>query len=145
MHDKLVRRHPHVFGDADGNIVDVDGSGDVCDCAPADPAVTGPAEVSGLSVSAPVSGTAHVVWTAVQGADDYGITRGSVSTLTGGDYGSCLAQGITGTSYDDVAVPAPGTGFAYLSQARSNVCGWGSLGNKSTGQPRVNNNPAACP
>ena len=26
IHDKLVRRHPHVFGDADGNTVDVDGT-----------------------------------------------------------------------------------------------------------------------
>jgi tetrapyrrole methylase family protein / MazG family protein len=29
VHDKLVRRHPHVFGDAEGNVVDVDGAGDV--------------------------------------------------------------------------------------------------------------------
>ena len=29
VHDKLVRRHPHVFGDADGNVVDVDGAGEV--------------------------------------------------------------------------------------------------------------------
>ncbi len=26
IHDKLVRRHPHVFGDADGNAVEVDGT-----------------------------------------------------------------------------------------------------------------------
>jgi len=29
VHDKLVRRHPHVFRDAEGNVVDVDGTGDV--------------------------------------------------------------------------------------------------------------------
>ena len=29
VHDKLVRRHPHVFGDAEGNVVDVDGAGEV--------------------------------------------------------------------------------------------------------------------
>jgi tetrapyrrole methylase family protein/MazG family protein len=29
IHDKLVRRHPHVFGDADGNAVDVDGTDEV--------------------------------------------------------------------------------------------------------------------
>jgi tetrapyrrole methylase family protein/MazG family protein len=29
VHDKLVRRHPHVFGDADGNLVDVAGAGEV--------------------------------------------------------------------------------------------------------------------
>ena len=29
VHDKLVRRHPHVFGDADGNVVEVDGAGEV--------------------------------------------------------------------------------------------------------------------
>jgi tetrapyrrole methylase family protein/MazG family protein len=29
VHDKLVRRHPHVFGDADGNLVDVSGTGEV--------------------------------------------------------------------------------------------------------------------
>jgi tetrapyrrole methylase family protein / MazG family protein len=29
VHDKLVRRHPHVFGDADGNLVDVASSGEV--------------------------------------------------------------------------------------------------------------------
>ena len=29
IHDKLVRRHPHVFGDADGTFVDVDGTAQV--------------------------------------------------------------------------------------------------------------------
>ncbi|HEY5664300.1 MAG TPA: nucleoside triphosphate pyrophosphohydrolase [Ilumatobacter sp.] len=29
IHDKLVRRHPHVFGDADGNTVAVDGTSEV--------------------------------------------------------------------------------------------------------------------
>ena len=29
VHDKLVRRHPHVFGDHEGNVVDVDGTGEV--------------------------------------------------------------------------------------------------------------------
>jgi tetrapyrrole methylase family protein/MazG family protein len=29
VHDKLVRRHPHVFGDVDGNLVEVDGTGQV--------------------------------------------------------------------------------------------------------------------
>jgi tetrapyrrole methylase family protein/MazG family protein len=29
IHDKLVRRHPHVFGDADGKAVDVDGTDEV--------------------------------------------------------------------------------------------------------------------
>ena len=29
VHDKLVRRHPHVFGDAEGNLVDVDGTREV--------------------------------------------------------------------------------------------------------------------
>jgi tetrapyrrole methylase family protein / MazG family protein len=29
VHDKLVRRHPHVFGDVDGNVVSVDGAGEV--------------------------------------------------------------------------------------------------------------------
>jgi tetrapyrrole methylase family protein/MazG family protein len=29
VHDKLVRRHPHVFGDADGNVVEVSGTGEV--------------------------------------------------------------------------------------------------------------------
>lgn len=29
VHDKLVRRHPHVFGDAEGNRVEVDGTGEV--------------------------------------------------------------------------------------------------------------------
>ena len=31
IHDKLVRRHPHVFGDAAGNVVAVDGTDDVLD------------------------------------------------------------------------------------------------------------------
>ncbi len=29
VHDKLVRRHPHVFGDADGQLVDVSGTSEV--------------------------------------------------------------------------------------------------------------------
>ena len=31
IHDKLVRRHPHVFGDVDGNVVEVAGTGEVLD------------------------------------------------------------------------------------------------------------------
>jgi hypothetical protein len=124
---------------------DGDAAGDVCDCAPADPAATGPGEVTGVSAASPAPGTTRLSWSAAPGAEDYGITRGPLSALTNGQYGSCLAQGITGFSYDDADVPTSGAGFAYLFQAHSTTCGWGTLGNDSAGQPRVNSDPGACP
>jgi len=124
---------------------DGDGAGDACDCAPTDPAVTGPGEVTGLLVHSPAPGLARISWSATPGAQDYGITRGLLSALAVGQYGSCLAQGITELSQDDADSPLGGDGFVYLSQARSATCGWGTLGNDWADQERVNNDPGACP
>jgi len=124
---------------------DGDGAGDACDCAPADPAVGALSEVTGLHVVSPAPGVTRVSWSATQGAEAYGITRGPLSALTNGHYGSCLAQGVTDLFYDDADVPLGGSGFVYLSQARSTTCGRGTLGNNSAGQRRVNNDPGACP
>jgi hypothetical protein len=124
---------------------DTDGAGDACDCAPTDPAATGPGEMTGLSADAPAPGLARISWLATPGAQDYAITRGLLSALTLGQYGSCFAQGVTELSVDDADLPAAGNAFLYLGQARSEVCGSGTLGIDSSGQERVNGDPAACP
>ncbi|HEX5042888.1 MAG TPA: FG-GAP-like repeat-containing protein [Candidatus Polarisedimenticolaceae bacterium] len=138
--DNCPERNNPAQADADD-----DGAGDICDCAPADPAATGPGEVTGLQLGSPLPGVTRLTWAGTAGADDYGITRGLLSNLTGGAYGSCLTQGLTATSYDDGTAPPLGNGFAYLLQARGAACGWGSLGSDSAGLPRVNGDPEACP
>ena len=125
--------------DADG-----DGAGDVCDCQPQDPADLRPAAVGSLSVSK--SGTtSQIAWTAVIGADAYEITRGDLAALATNQYGSCLQQGVSGTTHNDMTSPAPGVGFFYLVQGRNFGCGMGSLGTDSNEQQRINADPAACP
>jgi hypothetical protein len=138
--DNCPGRNNPAQADADG-----DGAGDICDCAPADPAATGPGEVTGVQLGSPSPGVTRLTWAGAPGADDYGVTRGLLSNVTGGAYGSCLAQGLTATSYDDATAPPIGNGFAYLIQGRGAACGWGTLGSDSAGLPRVNGDPDACP
>jgi N-acetylneuraminic acid mutarotase len=124
--------------DADG-----DGAGDSCDCQPGDPTDRAPAEVTALSLA--LTGTvATLSWTDVPDADAYAISRGDLASKGLNQYGSCLAQGILATTFDDTAVPAPGQGWFYLVQAQNYDCGLGSLGETSWEQARANVDPAAC-
>jgi hypothetical protein len=123
---------------------DGDGLGDGCDCAPADPASTGPGEVTGLVAAKPAPDVARLSWTQAGGAESYSVTRGDLAAVGTWVYGSCLAQGIAGTSYDDAAVPAPGQGYLYLIQPWTSTCGAGTLGQQASGIERLNADPARC-
>ena len=72
------------------------------------------------------------------------MTRGDLAAVDTWVYGSCLAEGIAGTTYDDAAVPAPGEGFLYLIQPWTSACGAGTLGQMSAGVERLNADPARC-
>ena len=122
-----------------------DGVGDVCDCAPSDPSVAQPPEVPLSGMAKLESTTVRILWTSVPGADTYSITRGLLSQLGPGAYGSCLIEGVSDTEYDDEGDPGSGAGFAYLVRAERSACGSGPLGFTSAGSVRVNLDPGACP
>jgi hypothetical protein len=124
---------------------DADGAGDDCDCAPADPLGREPDEVAVLDVTRIGSNVARLSWSITAGSDDYAVTRASVSALSASDYGACLISGVTGTMHDDPEPTGPGECFGYLVQGWNLTCGLGSLGFDSSGDERVNDNPAACP
>jgi len=123
---------------------DGDGVGDACDCAPADAASTGPGAVTDLGVAKPAPDVARLSWAATAGAASYSVTRGDLAVIDTWVYGPCLAQGVTGTTYDDAAVPAPGQGYLYLIQAWSSPCGAGPLGEQAPSLERLNADPARC-
>jgi hypothetical protein len=123
---------------------DSDGFGDACDCAPIDPTSAGPGEVAGLTVEKLAAGVARLVWTADSGAESYSVTRGDLLAVRTGTYGPCLAEGVSGTSYDDASVPASGQGYLYLIQGWTTSCGAATLGELSPGVERINPDPARC-
>ena len=125
---------------------DIDGRGDVCDCAPQDGSAREPDEVAGLAAEiVPATTTVRLSWPEVAGADSYSVTRGLLLSLAPGSYGACRATGIQGTEFDDGDAPPSGDGFAYLVQGDDLVCGAGSLGADSQWAERVNGDPSACP
>ncbi len=123
---------------------DGDGVGDACDCAPQDAASTGPGEVTGVRVGAPTPGVARLSWVALAGAEAYSVTRGDLRAVDSWVYGPCLTEGIVGTEYDDLDLPASGEGFLYLVQPWTTACGAGTLGQESSGAERLNADPARC-
>jgi len=129
--------------DASQADADADGAGDACDCRPGDPANRRPAETTSLTLGKTGS-TANLSWPSVPAASSYAIARGDLATKGPGAYGACLAQSIPTTSFDDLDVPAAGSGFFYLVQGRNDFCGLGSLGAGSSEQARVDTDGAAC-
>jgi hypothetical protein len=77
-------------------------------------------------------------WFAVAFATWYDVVRGSLSALPIGPGGGdevCF-DNLGGPTVNDATVPAPGTGFFYLSRGE-NSCGNGTWGTQSNGTPRV--------
>jgi hypothetical protein len=122
---------------------DADGSGDACDCQMTDANDRRPGEAPDLVVGC--GGADDCLgWGASAGADSYSLTRGSLSELRAGRYGTCLAEGLTVLEYADPELPAPGEGFLYLVQGHNDDCGLGSLGTTSSEQERSNADLGAC-
>ena len=123
---------------------DGDGRGDACDCQPQDGGDRRPAEIASLSVSRGSGTVSSLSWTQAAGTDAYRVTRGFLRAFTSGDYGSCLAQGLFGTTFDDPDLPQAGGGFFYLVAGENFDCGAGPTGRLSDETERANSNPAAC-
>jgi hypothetical protein len=67
-----------------------------------------------------------------------------LSSLTTGQYGGCLAEGLRERSYLDSDDPLPGEGWFYLVQGQNFDCGMGPLGYTSMEAERLNDDPGAC-
>lgn len=123
---------------------DGDGAGDVCDCAPGNPAARPPGEIKGVRAEGMGAGTVRFFWDSAAGADSYAVTRADLGSLAPGLLGRCLETDLADTAVEDPALPAPGEGFAYLVQGVSSECGIGALGFDSDGLQRINADPEAC-
>ncbi len=124
--------------------LDGDGAGDGCDCQAEDGGDRRPGEVRNLTLARDSAGAATLSWSGVAGADAYSVSRGRLGELGPGAYGSCLAEGVAGTSLEDAELPPAGEGFFYLVQAQSFDCGLGPLGHLGDETERMNGDPAAC-
>ena len=72
-------------------------------------------------------------WDAERSAGTYSVYRGNLSTLSDLQYGSCLAQDVMGTGYnDDTTVPVD-DGFYYLVTVTNRLREEGSKGFQSDG------------
>jgi enterochelin esterase-like enzyme len=127
-------------GDGDACDLDDDGDGiaDVVDCAPLDSGAGMPAEVDDL-VLAKQDETAQLDWGDLVTADTYDVARGTLSSLGPGAWGTCVAEGLVGSSHDDPDVPTSGDGWFYLVRGRDAGCGgagpWGAATDGSDRQP----------
>ena len=122
---------------------DGDGSGDTCDCAPLDPTSRPPAETLGVTAGKPLPGVVRFDWPTAVASDSYSVTRALISDVAERAYGDCVAP-MQGNAYEDVDLPAPGTGFAYLVQGVNSRCGVGTLGAGKGGFERRNSDPDSC-
>ena len=133
---------------------DVDGLGDVCDadddadgiadgidCDPLDASSGTPPEASIASVTG--KGTTTIDWLDQPSAERYDLVRGPVSSLLSASYGSCLAEDLPASQYDDADLPASGEAFFYMVRGEDSAgCGGsGSWGTASDGSPRT---PSGC-
>ena len=145
-HDGISDHCDNCAGTANSNQADadMDGFGDVCDCAPLDSgAFSFPEEVGGVQLapdattltwlsSAPRAGSGTV----------HDVLRGILADLpVGGPSGVCLDSGDPGVTAEDPTAPAQGAGYYYLVRGR-NACGTGTWGFRSNGSERVS---STCP
>lgn len=112
---------------------DHDGPGDICDCAPADPAISArPGEVAALGLSGPT----QIGWTATPQAAVYDLYRGLAGYPQSGYYShTCLASDLPTPSFTENVGPPAGATYYYLAVAR-NCFGQGTTGSDSQGVPR---------
>jgi subtilisin family serine protease len=122
---------------ADG---DSDGTGDACDCAPANGAVSGlPGEAGPVLDWSPEGGT--LLWGAAPEATGHHVYEATLVSGVAPGF-SCLHSDLPGTSAPIATVPALGQGTSYLVVG-TNCFGLGTPGEGSGGSPRTV--PPACP
>jgi hypothetical protein len=112
-------------------------AGDYCAggaCVPGTP-FTAPPETQDLSAGADKD---TLSWTAATSAIQYDVLRGNVRSLPvgPGEADETCFGNLLDTSLTDAAIPAPGSGFFYLSRGE-NACGIGTFGTASDGSPRA--------
>jgi hypothetical protein len=130
----------HNTDQADG---DFDDEGDACDCNSMDFTERRPRSLRRIDLAKTASG-ARVIWTNTTAADSFSVSRGLLSTLGPGSYGSCLAEGVGRDGLDDDQLPPSAEAYFYLVQGYSAECGLGFLGFGSSEMLRVNADAAAC-
>lgn len=123
---------------------DGDGAGNECDCSVEDSTARPPADVAGVTVESTAPGALRLNWPATPGSDTYAVTRGLLSQLEPGQYGSCQATDLATLWFEDLELPPPGDGYVYFVQGVDTVCGVGTLGFAIDGQERLNRDPQAC-
>ena len=123
---------------------DVDGHGNVCDCAPSDPgAFATVSEVSGPTLGADKQTVSWVSQVAATGSGTvHQLLRGALGQFPVGSGASevCLSTS-SAASFVDASAPVAGSGYWYLVRAK-NACGTGTYGTASGGSPRVS---STCP
>ncbi|MDQ7007694.1 MAG: thrombospondin type 3 repeat-containing protein [Acidobacteriota bacterium] len=134
-------------GDACATDWDGDGLDDADDCAVADADGGRPPAVSGVAFV--VGSHEELTWTAQPLAEEYDVSRGDLSGLAPGEYGTCRNSADadrTDTSFIDSEIPSPADGFFYLFRGVDLDCpAVGSWGSDSSGSERENTNPTGCP
>lgn len=150
-HSQLADNCPLV-ANADQSDTDGDGRGDACavdwdgdgivdeqDCAPS--SAKGGAVPAEVTLAYDTHSTSDLVWDVVPFADRYDVARGDLASLDGIDYGECLTDtddDPTDTRFEDVSLPAIGTGYFYLVRALDDTCALvGSWGDGISNEPRV--------
>lgn len=114
------------------------------DPEPEHPEEGAPGETGGLRLEGGTSWT--VSWDGDPRAKVHDVSRGLISGLPSGDYGSCFADDLAATSVEDADVPPPGDGYFYLVRGANPGCGGnGPWGSSSGGSPRVPAGAGACP
>ncbi|HKQ63281.1 MAG TPA: hypothetical protein VJS92_18475 [Candidatus Polarisedimenticolaceae bacterium] len=97
-----------------------------------------PGEVLGLRFSS----AQQLTWNAEPSVGSYNLYRGTLSTLAGLAYGSCLQTSLTFPATVDADPVPPGGGFFYLVTARNRLREEGTKGARSNGVKRAGN---VCP
>jgi len=98
--------------------------------------IAAPAETQNVSVAADKT---TYTWSAAAGATVYDVVRGALGSFPVGPGGGdevCF-DNLASPTLSDASVPAPGTGFWYLSRGENTCGGNGTYGNRSNGSPRV--------
>jgi len=129
-------------GDGLGNACDPDDDGDGLldgqNCAPLDASQGTPAEVASLTVDGAAGQPSHLAWIPAARADGYDLSRGLLSGLLAGGWGTCLAPALVERWYDDGELPAADSGWFYLVRGHDAGCGGGGpLGRGVDETPRA--------
>jgi subtilisin family serine protease len=119
---------------------DLDGTGDACDCAPADPALFGMPGEAGPDLDWNVDGSL-LSWQAASGATAHDVYDAPQSPGVAPTFG-CLEVDLPGASASIAGAMAPGEMRSYVATGRS-CFGVGTAGTASNGAPRWI--PSSCP